>query len=138
VSVLGNLGHTWLWVLAVGASAVALYPSVRRPLPLALLGLATVWATVATWWRSIPLLVATGVNLVLWVAVVTVVATEAPAATVPVGLLVLAALLPQHGNPFGAVGVACLGVALIWRELSAGRSAARAPLLAPPVAAPTH
>jgi hypothetical protein len=140
-NVLGIL-HSLLFALAVGASAVALYPAARRPLPLALLGLALVFAGVVTSsglsGLQLPPLLWVGVNLALLLAVVTVVGAEDRAAIVPFGLLVLAMVLTQHGNPESVVGVVCLGAFLVWRELSARRSAARAPLLAPPVPAPTH
>ena len=134
-NLLGILGHSLVFVLAVAASAVALYPSARRPLPLALLGLVLVWTGVGLWWLHVPLALWGGVNLVLLLAVVTVVGTDARAAIVPFGLLVLAMILPQHGDPGGAVGAACIGVALLWRELGLEHVVRRAPVLTQPTAA---
>ena len=44
---LGLFGHALFWILAVGSSAVALYPLARRGLPVGVLGLVVLWDLLA-------------------------------------------------------------------------------------------
>jgi hypothetical protein len=120
------MGGWWAglaWALAVGASALALYPQARQrvPLVLLLLSLAVNIGIRAGLSPDILLPPAGGgllgvVQVLLGLAIIGVVAARGGAATAPFALLIIAAILPQHGGAVGAVGVACLGLALVWRE----------------------
>jgi len=133
---LGLLGHLLFWVLSVGATAVALYSSARRRLPLALLGLIVLWVMLAVRVVPVSLPVAAVVSALLWITVVTVVGADDRAAMFPFGLLVVAMLLPQHGDALGAVGAASVGLALVWRELSPKRGTGITATATPATAAP--
>jgi len=126
--------HASLWVLAIGLTAITFYPAARRPLPLALVGAAVLWMTVIGRFVSAEIWVAA--IALLWVMIVAVVGMQDRAAIGPFGLLILAMLLPQHGEPgVSAVGAASVGAALLWRDvriqpLSAGAARTVSPALA--------
>jgi hypothetical protein len=127
----------WLaWLIGIGASALALYPQARGRVSLALLGVGLVVVLGGGLGLDLDLGVPVwSLGVVAAIAAAAMLARQGGAFAIPFGLLLLAAVLPQHGSPPGAIGVACLGLALIWRELSVERSGGPAGVLAPPAAA---
>jgi hypothetical protein len=126
----------WLaWVIGIGAAALALYPQARGRMPLAVLGVGLVLVIGGGLGLDLDLGVPVwSLGVVAAIAAAAVLARQLGASTIPFGLVLLAAVLPQHGSAPGALGVACLGVALICAELSVERSGEPAPVLAPPAA----
>jgi hypothetical protein len=127
----------WLaWLIGSGASALTLYPQARGRVSLAVLGVGLVLVIGGGLGLDLDLGVPVwSLGVVAAIAAAAVLARRRGASAIPFGLLLLAAVLPQHGSPPGAIGVACLGLALIWRELGLERSGGPAPVLAPPAAA---